>query len=276
METVTPIPPELARGAVRARHIVFLYAVIFATMSIASFRLGSHADPAIRNAFRGVLGQVMMAALIVPLSLIVPELRRSLPTLYGRSHGKLAASDILLFIAAMLTWSFGAHRMLVIFPLLRWRPELFSFFGYYQHFPEVGPTHVILLLVATVIVAPMIEELMFRGYLLNLLRARYRLWPAILLSSFIFGLVHMQAAIFAAFVGIFLALIYLRFGSLWPGTFLHGLYNLCFSPFGLSPFFLEKSKAEIGLWTSWIPEIVLSIAFVPLVYLLWRRFRPAS
>jgi membrane protease YdiL (CAAX protease family) len=271
-----PIPGSLVHGAVRPGHIVFLYAVIFVTVSILGYRLGEHVDPAIQYAYRSVVSQVGAAFLLILLSLAVPELRRSLPTLYGSSRSKLTASDILLFLAVMLTWAYGAHRVLVLFPLLLWRPELFSFFGYYQHFPEVSAIYVALTLTASVIVAPLVEELLFRGYLLNLWRSRHPLWAAILLSSFAFGLSHLQATIFAMLAGILLALVYLRFASLWPGTFLHALYNLCSCPFAFGQLFMEKSKSGIGLWTNWIPEIALTFIFVPLGMLVWRRFRPAT
>jgi len=274
--SLAPIPDPLARGAVRPGHILFLYTVIFVTVSILGFRLGEHADPAIQYAYRGLLGQVGAALLVILLSLAVPELRRSLPALYGSSRAKLAAVEILIFVAAMLAWAYGAHRMLIVFPLLRWHPELFSLFGYYQHFPDVTASYIVLTIAASVVVAPFVEELLFRGYLLNLWRVRHSPWTAILFSSLAFGLVHLQGAVFAMLAGILLALIYLRFGSLWPGTFLHGLFNLCSCPFAFGHLFMEKSKSAIGLWTSWIPEIALSAAFLPLAVILWRRFRPAT
>jgi membrane protease YdiL (CAAX protease family) len=272
--SLTPIPDPLARGAVRPGHILFLYAVIFVTVSIVGLRVGEHVDPTIRYAYRGILGQAGTAFLLILLSLAVPELRRSLPVLYGSSRAKLAAVEILIFVAAMLAWGYGAHRMLIVFPLLRWHPELFSLFGYYQHFPDVTASYIVLTIAASVIVAPFVEELLFRGYLLNLWRVRHSHWAAILLSSFFFGLAHLQWAAFAMLAGILLALVYLHFGSLWPGTFLHGLFNLCSCPFAFGHLFMEKSKSAIGLWTSWIPEIALSAAFVPLAVIFWRRFRP--
>ena len=63
--SLAPIPDPLARGAVRPGHILFLYTVIFVTVSILGFRLGEHADPAIQYAYRGLLGQVGAALLVI-------------------------------------------------------------------------------------------------------------------------------------------------------------------------------------------------------------------
>jgi membrane protease YdiL (CAAX protease family) len=177
----------------------------------------------------------------------------------------------------MVAWSFGAYRILLLMPLLHWNPSLFSFLGFTEHtsYASSAPVALFILLTITVI-APVAEELVFRGYLLNLWLHRWGAWPAILMSSLVFGLGHFQFAAFAGVAGIFLALAYLRFGSLWPPTILHGLYNLVGGPYGISYFFLEKKQAEILHLSAWIPEIVLTLAFFPLLFLFWRLFRPAT
>jgi len=269
-------PALLVEGAVRGWHILFLYVLIFVSMIVASGKLTAHMAPEIRISWQLLLLQAMSASLVAIVTLAVPELRRSLPALYARARAGLDAADVALFIAVMVAWTFGAHRFLVLLPLLRWDPGLFGFLGFSDHFTPDGGASALFVLLATVFVAPVAEELLFRGYLLNLWMRRWGTWTGIVLSSLVFGLAHFQFAVFAAVAGVFFALVYLRFGSLWPGTLLHALFNVIGGSFGIAPYFLQKSRAEALSLSSWIPEMVLTIAFVPLLYLFWRRFRPTT
>ncbi len=77
------------------------------------------------------------------------------------------------------------------------------------------------------LLAPVAEELAFRGFLLGALLRRFRPWVAILLSSFLFALYHGNVFQFApSFVaGVVLALLAARTGSVWPGMLLHAVHN---------------------------------------------------
>jgi membrane protease YdiL (CAAX protease family) len=72
------------------------------------------------------------------------------------------------------------------------------------------------------------KELAFRGLILNGLRRRFRTWTAILLSSFLFAVYHMN--VFAVgplfLLGVVLGLLATASGSLWPGVVLHTVCNL--------------------------------------------------
>ncbi|HXZ50200.1 MAG TPA: CPBP family intramembrane glutamic endopeptidase [Usitatibacter sp.] len=261
-------------GAVRARHIVFLYVVIFAVTSVVGYKLGRSSDPLWQFAWQDFFGHLIAASLVALVTLVVPELRRSLPVLYTPSRVPLAARDVVLFVALMWSWAYGASRVLFVFPLLEWRPGLFTLFGYQEHFPHVGAGFVLLYTLASAVIAPITEELVFRGFLQNLWQHRFGLWPGVAFSALAFGLSHIQFTFFATLAGVFFSLIYIRFRSLVPGTLLHGLYNLAAAPFIFGPFFLEKNPARIGSLSSWIPELVLAVFFFPLLVVFWRRFRP--
>ncbi len=76
------------------------------------------------------------------------------------------------------------------------------------------------------------EEVLFRGFVLSSLH-RYSTTWAILLSALLFGLMHVLTSNVLAlerflpttFMGLLLAWIALRTGSLWPGVLLHSLHN---------------------------------------------------
>jgi membrane protease YdiL (CAAX protease family) len=80
-----------------------------------------------------------------------------------------------------------------------------------------------------VILAPLFEELVFRGLLFAILRRRFRFLPAALISAAIFGLAHgygVVGLISVCWSGVLWAWIYERTGSLGPGILAHAINNL--------------------------------------------------
>lgn len=78
------------------------------------------------------------------------------------------------------------------------------------------------------LLAPILEELLFRGAIQSQLQASgMRPWTAILVSSLIFGVVHMNPAQipFAFLLGMMFGWLYYRTGSLLPGIIGHVLNN---------------------------------------------------
>ncbi|RKY18899.1 MAG: hypothetical protein DRQ55_12140 [Planctomycetota bacterium] len=79
---------------------------------------------------------------------------------------------------------------------------------------------------AMVLVIPFCEELVFRGALYGGLRRLVPAWAAMLLSGLVFGLSHdPQVMLPVAALGVMLAWLYERTGSLAAPTLLHGLQN---------------------------------------------------
>jgi membrane protease YdiL (CAAX protease family) len=84
-----------------------------------------------------------------------------------------------------------------------------------------------LMAVAAVVVAPVCEEIVFRGYCHGVLKRCCGLWPAALVSSLVFGCVHghLAAALPLACFGVVLVLLYEKTGSLWAPVSAHFLFN---------------------------------------------------
>lgn len=84
-----------------------------------------------------------------------------------------------------------------------------------------------LLIILTVVAAPFVEEVFFRGLLFSALRRRYALWPAAAVSGVVFGLVHFQLLQLPALVifGVILAYLMHRFGRLGPAIWAHVGFN---------------------------------------------------
>jgi membrane protease YdiL (CAAX protease family) len=91
----------------------------------------------------------------------------------------------------------------------------------------------LLVAVAAVVIAPVVEELLFRGLLLQGLMLRIGFWPAALLSSVAFGVLHMASldaagvalALATGTMGLGLCVLARRTGRLGPGIGVHALRN---------------------------------------------------
>jgi hypothetical protein len=77
------------------------------------------------------------------------------------------------------------------------------------------------------IVAPVAEEVFFRGYLYAGLRDRLGLGWGLVISGVIFALVHLVPGVLPPIfvMGVVFALLYQGTGSLWPCIILHGAIN---------------------------------------------------
>jgi membrane protease YdiL (CAAX protease family) len=89
----------------------------------------------------------------------------------------------------------------------------------------------VLALLVTAVAAPLCEEAFFRGMLFRLLRRRFPLWAAVLLSATAFGLAHASPTVSFAllpvfvYMGVLLAVVYAWTGSLTNTILLHSLNN---------------------------------------------------
>lgn len=78
-----------------------------------------------------------------------------------------------------------------------------------------------------VIVAPLTEELVFRGLVMGHLSERMKLPFAALISSVVFGIAHLNVlqGVYAAIIGLVFALIYIRSGTIWASVLAHIGFN---------------------------------------------------
>jgi len=94
-----------------------------------------------------------------------------------------------------------------------------------------------LILITTIIAAPVTEELLMRGVVYSRLRSVMPVWPAALSSSLVFGLLHgtLVHMAYAVTLGVMLALVYEATHRIWLPIALHVGYNfLAFVPQGVT------------------------------------------
>jgi len=95
-----------------------------------------------------------------------------------------------------------------------------------ESFSELYVSPIMLILSVTV-VAPIYEEIIFRGLLLKGMSKSINKWTALVISALLFALVHMNVpqGINAFFLGLTLGFIYLRTGSIYLSIFAHFVNN---------------------------------------------------
>lgn len=87
------------------------------------------------------------------------------------------------------------------------------------------------------IAAGFVEEMVFRGVILNLLKEKWNIYVAVIVPSLVFGFVHIIGMNFSigscllviaggTFVGIMFSLIAIESGSVWNSGIVHALWNM--------------------------------------------------
>jgi membrane protease YdiL (CAAX protease family)/NAD-dependent dihydropyrimidine dehydrogenase PreA subunit len=91
----------------------------------------------------------------------------------------------------------------------------------------IGPYGLLLSVALVALVAPLAEELAFRGVLLPAFGDRWGMWPAIVVSAVFYAVYHAHLWLFFPTLVLGLALGWLAWTrkSLWPAIGLHVLYN---------------------------------------------------
>ncbi|NEP10754.1 MAG: CPBP family intramembrane metalloprotease [Symploca sp. SIO2C1] len=137
----------------------------------------------------------------------------------------------------------------------------------------------ILTVITVVVVARVTEELLFRGILLHRWTAKWGIIPALLLSSLLFGILHVN--IIGLFVfGLMMALLYLKTRTLIVPIVCHSLNNLAAVGIGLlsddtgitgSADILEQLHSY---W--WVGIIYIALSAPWLIYFIYQNWPNSS
>ena len=123
-------------------------------------------------------------------------------------------------------------------------------------------------IISITIMAPLVEELLFRGAIQgHLLRKGMNPWVALFIASAIFGIVHMNPVqiLFAFAIGLIFGWLYYRTGSLVPGIIGHFINNsiACIQMATMSQ---EEINTKTIEWVGEGPTYVLfALSFVVMV-----------
>ncbi len=140
-----------------------------------------------------------------------------------RGEGRAFRLSLRGFNPMLILWGFVLVLItgIVIEPVLNLFPE--SFLKLVNQMGAKGGWSILML----VILAPVMEEVLFRGILLEAVRSKYSSGRAIVVSALMFGVIHFipQQVVNAFVIGLILGYIYVRTDSLWPVIIIHALNN---------------------------------------------------
>mgnify|MGYP001232349778 CR=1 FL=1 len=146
----------------------------------------------------------------------------------------------------------------------------FGFSGNMPDMPLTNDAWVLVLYGITIaIIPPIVEELLFRGMILQSLR-KYGDGFAVVASAMLFGLYHgnFVQIVFAFIAGLVMAHVVVRTGSLWTSILIHFINN------GVS-FALEMVKRFAGddvtnMVNNIVVACLLALGFISFIYLLMK------
>lgn len=133
-------------------------------------------------------------------------------------------------------------------------------------------------IMTTIVAAPILEEVLFRGILQQSLTEKLGGWRGVLAASAVFGIVHVipQQMINAFFIGIILGYIYIKTRSLVPVILIHAINNVI--AFIQMIIFGDDEVATIRQMVHndviyWIVYGVFCVIFVIAIFNLWQQLR---
>ena len=214
--------PALNKAAFFLRcTAVFL---VFAASAVVHPRIGTALFPALRGTFSDasetatlLMNICAILGLGGTLLYFLFSLLRGRKTGFGQTLRHLCFTLVLSFLMAVL---YGAvlgilnhfNADAVSYVVRAFTPDAYLYSG----------------LFSMIVMAPLVEELGYRGMILTKLNTHLPTWPAVLISSALFAVWHRNPGQIAAtfFMGILFAWTYLRTGKLRYAMILHSVSNL--------------------------------------------------
>ena len=132
------------------------------------------------------------------------------------------------------------------------------------------------------ILAPIAEEMVFRGAILRVLLRMFHSqwhWLAILLSTLLFGAIHgnLPQFIHASLLGLLLGWLYYRSGSIIPGIVLHWVNNtVAYVAYNLMPWAADAKLIDLfggNERTVWLSLLCSACIFLPALFQLAVRMK---
>ncbi len=119
---------------------------------------------------------------------------------------------------------------ILTFIQLQYGIQLPGFGAQDSHIPLFGtsPFDIVLAVIVVGVIAPLVEELVFRGFLLQTFLKYMPKWGAAVIVAIIFGLIHFEFQVSGVliFLGLILNWLYIKSNSTIPGIAFHVVNNL--------------------------------------------------
>lgn len=232
------------------RNIVFFCGIYLVITNIISF-LYILLDPKLykantmENISKSLMNNIYILTAIssaITFIIYLLVLRNKSENLWARCNfEKIKAPSV--FSSVLLAISLSAFSCSMVSLLQN------KFESYKQVSDTIGAAYgSILSMVCIIILAPIFEEILFRGLIFNELKKNINLVTAVILQAIIFALFHgnMLQGIYTFILGIILSILYISTNSIWSNILCHIVYNL----FGslLMPLALSYTKNYVFVY----------------------------
>jgi len=197
---------------------------------------------------------------VILWALALPLMKLSLKDLF-HSNSNNARSIVLTTLIPIFLITLGlliqVSNLYVLYTRLI--PGQSSFSSYFENLFNGSLSSVIAICLA----APFFEEVLFRGIILRGLLSHYGSKEALVFSSILFSLFHLnpEQLLGALLLGYFLGWLYLKCRSLWPSIIAHSLFN--------SLAYFYSSSAPLNSELQFVP-VQYQIGSILLIYLGFR------
>lgn len=153
------------------------------------------------------------------------------PKRQAKTKHKIKDGLFILLTAICLSVAF--NNIISLTPLKAWSPAYGEVEG------SIAATSFVWMIISAGIIAPILEELVFRGILFGNYRASIGVWPTIIASAAIFGLMHYNLVqfVYAFLMGIFFAYLMEKTGEIWTCMLAHigaNVFSVLMTQFGIS------------------------------------------
>ncbi|MFH5836389.1 type II CAAX prenyl endopeptidase Rce1 family protein [Proteiniclasticum sp. C24MP] len=217
--------------------LVAIFAILIVSVAAASFTGGS----AYFVYFIQILFYILMFIGFYYLGLTRRE--RKLLLAKGVEKKPLHLAVVPFLVGGLVTF-------LYVLALQQWLPGLYeSYMEAAEQMQGVSlysdPLELVLMFISVVILAPIVEEIVFRGIFFNLLNKKRSTLTAMIVSSLVFGFLHAETMVPTAVIGFVLCFIYHRTGSLLLVMAGHMVNNLI--AFSLPLFIGDADPSGMGL-----------------------------
>ncbi|GAB2482877.1 hypothetical protein GCM10008929_05170 [Alkalibacterium psychrotolerans] len=185
-----------------------------------------------------------------------------------------SARDVLnLFGIAGLTAVVATSFIYFIVSFLTFFPALFDrVMPYFISITLVDDISFVYLVFVAVIAAPIVEELFFRGYILNKWADKYGVKKGVIFSSLAFMIIHLRSVFIPQLlVGLICGLLYVKYSNLLYAIFFHAIYNL----FVILPSLFIQTESLEDIQAAFLAvrnQLPLEFSLVSLLFLISFAF----
>jgi membrane protease YdiL (CAAX protease family) len=254
--------------------VSMLFAAFVTTPILRHFQLSE----AVASNFGSIIAYVIMFLLA---RYVASKAGMSSVSVFGKKPSVTFLPLAILYALLLLCFSYG-ENFIETYSVARHNPEFaYKYWNYHEapYILHVSVAGYVAIVIAQFVLAPLVEEFVFRGLLLRACGDRWGVTTAVLTSSVLFAAMHYSRHYFlSTFVfGVVMCLLCLKYRSLWINALTHGLSNLAaFLVQFIFNFHWLKTPEDLEKLSSWMPEIVMIIVSIPVLVLFLVRNWPSQ